>query len=131
MINDKLTKELQEQINENKNSITGDILYKNNDGTTGDITLNKSIDNYKTLEISYKYQEDYMKTIRVNIETNKSFTLRESYTLNNKFIEIFGAYTCSGNIISKIQGQFGYIDNGAVRIDGQNYFYITRIVGFK
>ena len=131
MINDKLTKELQEQITENKNSITGDILYKNNDGTPGDITLNKSIDNYKTLEISYKYQVDYMKTIKVNIETNKSFTLRESYTLNNNFIEIFGAYTCSGNIISKIQGQFGYIDNGTVRIDGQNYFHITKIVGFK
>ncbi len=131
MINDKLTKELQEQITENKNSITGDILYKNNDGTTDDITLNKSINNYKTLEISYKYQVDYMKTIKVNIETNKSFTLRESYTLNNNFIEIFGAYTCSGNIISKIQGQFGYIDNGTVRIDGQNYFHITKIVGFK
>lgn len=131
MINDKLTKELQEQITENKNSITGDILYKNNDGTPSDITLNKSIDNYKTLEISYKYQTDYLKTIRVNIETSKSFSLLESYVLNNKFIEIFGAFICSNNKISKIQGQFGYIDSGAIRIDGVNYFYITKIVGFK
>ena len=107
------------------------LFYNDSNGTTDNITLSGTTDNYNNIEISYKYQTNYGKTIKVNIEVNKSFTLHDTYILNNKIIEIFGAFTCSDNRINKIQGEFGYTENGNIHIDGQNYFSITKVLGYK
>lgn len=126
--------EIKNVVNENETDFINSlpvILYNDSNGTTDNITLSGTTDNYNNIEISYKYQTNYGKTIKVNIEVNKSFTLHDTYILNNKIIEIFGAFTCSGNRINKIQGEFGYTENGNIHIDGQNYFSITKVLGYK
>ena len=47
-------------ILELKEKVIGDVLYEDEEGTMGEVTLNKDITNYKELEIYAKYGTRYI-----------------------------------------------------------------------
>lgn len=108
----------------------GKVLYSNTTGTTGNITLSDSVENYKYIEIRYKgiNEEEY--------STNKITTKSLSRIhLNSFFITIGGLLNVANGRIGISANTLTWTNNRTI-IDGQydesgNKIKIIEVVGYK
>lgn len=135
MINDKLTKELQEQITENKNNINNmqpTILFENSSGTSDSISIS-TINDYKYIDVSYKCN-DFHNTKRIyKSEYNKRNNLISIYTEGGVFIIYCNNWKFIETTFSRNSGYYLYMTSSGVNelnINSDN-IKITKIVGYK
>lgn len=107
------------------------VLYDNESGANGTITLNDSAANYKYIDIFFRNNDQQYNFTRIYKPNGKQVSLLTSFT-NNETYHIFKSkrVTISGNqIITN-----GYAENNFVAAsvtDWGNNTYIIRVVGYK
>ena len=139
MINDKLTKKLQEQITENKNDIDNMkpyILYNNIDGENTSLTLSDKYQNYRKLMI-YFY---------CNVNKVAYFSQEIDTTIDNfNLMGFFKASDYVGQLVSeKFQMNdktISYINNARANLNSNwstsqityntKDIYIYKVIGYK
>lgn len=114
--------------------ITNQILYNNLSGTTADLTLTKSISNYKSIEIIYgcdgriyntgKIYSPYSGNIETDIihtnENNTIFIYTSTWNLEQNKINFLYA---SNKALSS--------DNDVIDFGNSSYVRIYKVIGYK
>lgn len=109
------------------------VLYNNDSGANGTITLSSSAANYSYIEILYKSNDDYCGSVKVASPNGKKVALMSNYTYNtgNTYLKVANK-EISGTTISNIS-QYTY---NSVRVNPDLYkevrddIYITRVLGY-
>lgn len=109
------------------------ILYNNDSGTTGTITLSDNADNYDCLEIYYLstsdsttgYAQNSTKIYNIGDKTNFLITGYLGTSSFNLKVALIGI---SGNQITKQYGAYEFNDN---MHSSSNYIGITKVIGYR
>lgn len=125
----KLQTDLENQINEDKT----EILYEDNIGTTGNITLSEIASNFSYLEIFYKNDNNRHQSIKVDNPNNKTISLLSTSLDSNTASNIkIKDMQISGTIISVIHTQeLNFWNSSWHNNDGKNMIYINKVVGYR
>ena len=116
------------------NKKTGITLYSNNSGTTGDVTLSDSVENYHYIKILYRNGDGYSGTMDVMYPQNTTTALTLSYfnTGTNKFMHWAGTIVISGTTISHAIDYYYENNNGSINAPQTiNYISILTVIGYK
>lgn len=121
--------------NEIEAKITETVLYENQTGTTEDITLTESAENFSYIEIFYKSSYNQCSSVKVYSPNNKHLLL-SSFNVFQTDGTVVGqsrVVTISETNIStsgegKLFGEWWSWDNSIKSI---NRIYITRVVGYR
>lgn len=109
-------------------ALSGTVLYKDETGTVGDITLNDNLTNYKKIEIEFSQSNwSYIQTfgtdkVYITLVANN---LYDSTSVQN----IYQTYILNGNTMKKQYGTWN-INDGAFTED-KTMLTITKIIGYK
>lgn len=114
------------------------ILYDNSDGSSGDITLSDSAENYQYIDIFYRNEAHHHASMRVYSPNEKKVTLI-SMTQNNS-----GSYTgvyfrnkivliSDTSIRTHLSSQFFITGNNAcgMNLEASSLTFITKVIGYK
>ena len=118
------------------------VLYNNDKGSNGEVTLSQSVENFQYIEIFYVDNNgNGMKSTRL-FQPNGKTTVLDLYQISNDINVTYLArtyYTISGNKISlAISNDSNRV--GRIKFEGKsisetdtvtNYIYITQVVGYK
>lgn len=108
--------------------LEGRILYNDETGTVGDITLNDNLTNYKKIEIEFAQSNwSYIQSFGTDkgYITLKAHNLYDSTSVQN----IYQTYILNGNTLKKQYGAWN-INDGAFTED-ITMLTITKIIGYK
>ena len=110
----------------------GTVLYSNNTGTTGNVTLSETSANYKYIEIVFKQYQGYSSSVEVDIKRDNTASLNVSYIgdgrlwIDNKLV------TISGSTITVDGYCNAYIGSTIFGFDStQNNIKIIEVIGYK
>lgn len=109
-------------------ALSGTILYNNETGTVGDITLNDDLTNYKKIEIEFSQSNwSYIQTFG----TDKVYINLVAHNLyaSTSVQNIYQTYTLNGNTMKKEHGAWN-INDGDFTED-KTMLTITKIIGYK
>lgn len=120
--------------------IYGKVLYENDNGNTGNITLNDYIYNYKYIKV-------YGKNGNPSIEREQSFVSQEFYTNYQNQFECQFTFNTNGNGIVYCCGVYYYMNGKSMTIEWayrcglygtnqgyigtNNFFAVQKIIGYK
>ena len=112
----------------------GVVLYDGN-GSSTEITLNDTTANYSYIEIFGNTNGNWA-SIKIPNSNGKTFEPSIRYLAGSQIVFILATYNINGNKITPDTTKCGYatINNMGVanfNYDQTNYFYITRVVGYK
>lgn len=122
---------IADAINELQTLTEGTILYSNNSGTAGDITLNDDLSNYSKVEIVYyvSYSDGNVYSTTGKIPVSSRIHLSSVFIgTNSQFNSYCKRLNASGTQIT-VGSDRRYISTGG-GTDG-TYTYITEIIGYK
>ena len=112
----------------------GTELYYDENGTTGDVTLNDSAANYNCIEIHYKDNDGYKNSTKIE-EPNgtTALLLSGSFAVNNCYIKgrnitISGTSIVTTGSSKNNYGQYTGVSSG---YSNTNYIYIYKVIGYK
>lgn len=111
------------------------VLYNNNSGTPGVVTLSENANNFDYLIITMG-AGGTPKTIRVDRFNSEIFE-EVVYSAGSEFFHAFSKFVINTNNIQPVAANCGYYTinyiNSAVamHLDTTNYIYITKVVGVK
>lgn len=121
-------------INEANNKTISTILYENENGATGNITLTRNVSDYNSLEIIYGCDGYYFYT-KIYLPTNKNIGLLACYCADNTPERVY-MYT-SNYTINNSSVKFNYASNkyltesNTVSSFGTNsYVRIYKVIGY-
>lgn len=121
-------------INEANNKTISTILYENENGATGNITLTRNVSNYNSLEIIYGCDGYYFYT-KIYLPTNKNIGLLACYCADNTPERVY-MYT-SNYTINNSSVKFNFASNkyltesNTVSSFGTNsYVRIYKVIGY-
>lgn len=110
----------------------GVVLYSNNTGNSGNVTLNESSANYKYIEIVFKQYQGYSSSVEVDIQRDNTASLTVSFIgdgrlwIDNKLV------TISGSTITVNAYGIAYIGGSVYGLDTtQNNIKIIEVIGYK
>ena len=120
------------EVNTNLNDkINGTTLYDNAIGTSGNVTLSDSAENYEYIEIYYRTGNRSNST-KVQDFTNKNLTMQIIAASPSTFVCIVKQISISGNTITKVQeNQFYTNSSGSTTFTTTDTIYIYKVVGYK
>lgn len=110
--------------------ISGTTLYSNSSGTTGNITLNDSLDNYKTFKIYTLDNENSSSSLGIfEFDTSKTkFTLSGS-GIGSTLSVYTKEYTKGTNELTSSTGKLYQVSSGS--ITNYEVFKVYKVVGYK
>ncbi len=111
------------------------VLYNNDAGTTGNVTLSETSANFSYLEIFYKDEAYNYSSVKVYSPNGKRASLQTMKCSSGSIIFYVKLATISGTSISAVAAD-GYVQlfNSGVTAgynNSLNYILITRVVGYK
>ena len=116
-------------------AIQGEVLFQNNSGEAGTVTLSDTVENYAYIEIFYcdNNGNGYSST-KVYYPQNKDVDLSiVEGTANSNTLIRRTSYTISGTSITPDTSRDGYVQISGTTVStlgiGTNYLRITRVVG--
>lgn len=121
------------------NALNGVVLYESESGTTTDITLNDSVENYSYLEIYYNRHNNGFTSTKVDTRNLTNICLFTSYYTGSPSDDsgIHRFYTSNititGNSLQRIASHVSQMRKNGVweTNDDSQYFYITKVIGYK
>lgn len=109
----------------------GTVLYENEQGTTGNITLNDSVVNYDYIEIQCKRGEFIYGSTKLSNVNGKTISLGTNYCTSTQMYVYSKVISISGNVITAIRDKLGYFDSNGVTFTEDDSHYIKEVVGYK
>jgi len=116
-------------------AVNGTVLYSNDEGTWGSITLSESVNNYDYVRIFYHYSNQYndvyipvtgsMQSVILNMQLSGSSSL---------YYVVFSEAAINGSSVTRVyqQGAFLVSSSGwEYRTTDTNYIRISKIIGYK
>lgn len=110
------------------------VLYSDETGTKGNITLNDSSANYKYLEAYYYADQNHILSSKVCDPDGNSIILQMVGYYGNSFAVRSAMYNISGTTLtlSTDDSGYGFIHSSSIEIHGEsNPFFVTKILGYK
>jgi microcystin-dependent protein len=101
------------------------LLYSNDEGSNGNITLNESVENFEHVKVVWSVNKQYFSTIEIYNPNNKSFYLNIN-TQNDCTRCWSQPNTFNGNVITRGTASYQNI-NG--ELNNANLIYIHKVVG--
>lgn len=139
---DEAIEDNNEKINEIEAKITGRVLYEDETGTTGNITLSETVANFSEIKICYE------RITSAGVHYSKSITVDRPE--GKKAVLDFVRYTGTGGTteIIQIASKIVSISGTSITVDGSRYanitdamevndfgtessIYITKIIGYR
>lgn len=115
-----------------KKILTTYVLYSNDSGTAGTITLSNSLSDYDYIEIFYKNNDDLYSSVKVYGPDNKVVLLQSMYPNNGQGIYLKGTrLTINDKTLSMNGGTQVNITPSGNSAQSGTYLYITKILGYK
>lgn len=112
--------------------IVGTVLYENETGITGDVTLSDSVANYDYIEIqSSKGNAFLLSSARFYKPNGKKVVISGTYTENLEMYMYSKIVTINGNKINVIKTNLIYMSNTSTQVMADDSNCITRVVGYK
>ena len=112
--------------------LKGEVIYSNSNGSNSTITLSKSIDNAKFIDIFYKNNNNFYNCVRVYEPLNKNVALSINVSIksaNTGWVQTV-VKTISGTQISNLGVQFGEIQIPNGSYSGNNVIFITKVIAY-
>lgn len=111
------------------------VLYTNDTGSNGTITLDDDLSNYKYIEIFYKNNDGYVESKKVYMPNNKFTTLVSFTGMNASSVYVkFRVISMKDKTISTAENrarQFLLADSGIGSWVVENDIFILRVLGYK
>lgn len=137
-INDTNLNQMQTNIENAINALKPVVLYTNNTGTTGNVTLSETAANFEYLEIFYLSLSDSgtgyaQNSTKVYQPNNKSAWLTTGYADSRESADTFNVKICainiSGTSLTKTYGGgWEFSDDNKYK---SNNIAITRVLGYR
>lgn len=125
-INDTNLNKMQTDLQEEIEITKGTVLYEDETGTLGNVTLNDDATNYKYIEV-FGYRSN--RNLYTKVRTNKPyFDLNHIRYFNNAFYIYAKEYSINGSMLNVEHSKFTYTDSA---IQEETETYITKVVGYK
>lgn len=112
--------------------LKGEVIYSNSNGSNSTITLSKSIDNAKFIDIFYKNNNNFYNCVRVYEPLNKNVALSINVSIqsaNTGWVQTV-VKTISSTQISNLGVQFGEIQIPNGSYSGNNVIFITKVIAY-
>ena len=135
-----ISEETLEALQDNvEQAIEGEILYKNEVGTNGDVTLSNTVEEYDEIEIFFDNDrsagtgEQIFSSIKVEKPHGKYVTLETSKAGSVNIYKDGQEYQILGNKLNVVHFYNLVFNNNSVStsIDYQGFVRIFKIVGYK
>jgi hypothetical protein len=110
------------------NYTNGDVLYDNPTGATGNLTLSKAIENYKTFEVYFNTESDYTGIVKYFVHTGATYTLDKIRIDGSAFIVFQEKIQISGTTLTKLTNR-SYSNTSGIVDD--NKVKILKVIGYK
>ncbi len=110
------------------------VLYNNESGTQGTITLSDSAENYSCMEIYYRNDSSSFKSVRVDNPNGKSIVLENVGHYDNQSYLRAAAVLLSGTSVSWQDHLTGYQivqPDSSIIASENNLIFINKIVGYS
>lgn len=115
-----------------ENAINGYVLYNNDTGSVGTITLSDSAANYDYIEIFYSKNRAYNSSTKIYKPNGKTASLITGYRSGSNFIQMqIAIIEINGTSITKTAPALINFDNGVFNIFDTDEMSIHRVVGYK
>lgn len=101
------------------------VLYTNNDGSNGNITLNESVENFEYVKVVWSVNKQFFSTIEIYNPNNKSFYLNIS-TQSGGTRCWCQPNTFNDNVITRGTASYQNINE---ELNNANLIYIHKVVG--
>lgn len=122
-------------VNNELSNLKPVILYENESGTNGSVTLNDSVENYKFIEL-YGVQTNTsytsggrMYTKLYNPNGKKAYLTIQHY-MNDRIYNFGRAWTFSGTAATASDG-FGYVSGSSNYATSGTTVLLTHVIGYK
>lgn len=118
-----------------KKYINGDILYSNLIGSRVEITLLKSVSDYKRIKVFY-FNGDINNSVEIDLSSNKTdFLMTSEYKSGTTIAHTFARYKINNMTLTPILDECGYYtlssQGTALHYDNTNYSSIYKVIGYK
>lgn len=128
--------DLEDQIDAQINNLKAYSLYDNTSGSNGEITLSDSCANYSYIEILFMQNQSIYNSVKVYNPNNKEVSLMAIAPDVSNSVIWFQTRVVkpSGNKISTVTNKYGQIalaSGSGNAYSGQNFIYITKVIGYK
>ena len=108
------------------------ILYENQSGTTGTVTLSESVENFQQIKIFYGKSSTTLQSVDVENANGKQATLITGYFENVNMAQIqLPRVIISGNSISKVNEGLINFNENEVHLFSSNEVSIYKVIGYK
>ena len=110
--------------------IMGTVLYVNETGTGGDMTLSDNADNYDYFDFHCK-RSTHIYTVRVYKPNNNTVSLTTSFCDGTYIYVYTKILNISGTQITVVRSNLGYFDNNGSHAGADDNNLIIKVVGYK
>ena len=113
--------------------LDGFILFENSGGTTENISLNDSVENYRCIDIFYTWGNQFGKCCRRIYDPNNQILNLDQIVCNSNQVYLgYSIYNISDKSIILNTGEYWRINtSGGVTQTKNNIFKIFKVVGYK
>ena len=111
--------------------LKGDVLYEDETGTLGNVTLSDNAENYDYIEIFYR-ASGRSGSLKVQDIANKELTLPIIVVSSSTFVSLVKSIRISNTTITKVvEAQYLRRNNGTEEFTTMDSIYIYKVVGYK
>lgn len=111
------------------NYVNGTVLYESSTGTTGNITLNDAIENYRTFEIYFSAPNTYVGVAKFYVVSDATYTIDKN-RIDGSVVSIYQEKVqISGTSLTKLTNRTYIATSGTITDD--NSITIKKIIGYK
>ena len=110
--------------------LVGTVLYEDEEGTTGNITLSDSAANYDYIDF-YCKRSTHVYTVRTYNPNGNTVSLSTNYCDGTYMYLYTKVITISGNVLTVVRSNLGYFNNDSTHATSDDSNFITKIVGYK
>ena len=122
---------IEEAINEVDEKMQGTVLYSNETGTIGNITLSYSVANYDYIEIQGRRTAFIYSSGKIYNANGKTIVLTSSNATDDHIYLYTKVIQINGDTITAVRAKLMYLNSQTQTFATDNDNYITRVVGYK
>lgn len=112
--------------------LVGTVLYEDEAGTTGNITLSDSVANYDYIEFQCKRGEFVYGSGKLSNINGKTISLGTNYTTSTQMYVYSKVITVLGNIITAVRANLAYFSNSSsASFSSDDSHYIVKVIGYN
>ena len=109
-----------------------DVLYDNTSGSTGNITLSKSVEKYSYVEIYYKNNDNLSNSTKVENPQGKTVLLMSGYPADDTYYIKSKIVTLNKTSLNvSREREVALSRGGGISINSTNNIKVIKVLGYK